>query len=376
MRRKSNIEDTIGESPGYLSSQIITYLGNKRSILHYINDAVCKVKEKLGKEKLNMLDAFSGSGIVSRLFKSHASFLISNDIEDYSVVVNKCYLSNRSEVDMKELSDIVDDLNKKVDSVDLPIGFIEELYSPKDENNITLDDRVFYTKKNARRLDNYRRLIDTLPKKFHHLLLAPLLSEASIHVNTSGSFHSFYKNRHTGIGQFGGTKSHCLSRIMGEITLKVPVLSNFECEYLVTQEDANSLCKKISNLDLAYFDPPYNYIPYGSRYFMLNLLVSYNRPEQISKVSGVPNNWNHSDYIIKSKHVSVFKDIIHSIDSKFILVSYSNEGFTPVEQMKSILGEVGHVETIEIPYTVYKASRSICDRPIRVIEYLFLVMKK
>lgn len=24
MRRKSNIEDTIGESPGYLSSQIIT----------------------------------------------------------------------------------------------------------------------------------------------------------------------------------------------------------------------------------------------------------------------------------------------------------------------------------------------------------------
>lgn len=70
MRRKSNIEDTIGESPGYLSSQIITYLGNKRSILHYINDAVCKVKEKLGKEKLNMLDAFSGSGIVSRLFKS------------------------------------------------------------------------------------------------------------------------------------------------------------------------------------------------------------------------------------------------------------------------------------------------------------------
>ena len=36
--------------------------------------------------------------------------------------------------------------------------------------------------------------------------------------------------------------------------------------------------REYADLDLAYFDPPYNQHPYGSNYFMLNLLVHYRRP--------------------------------------------------------------------------------------------------
>jgi adenine-specific DNA-methyltransferase len=103
------------------------------------------------------------------------------------------------------------------------------------------------------------------------LLLGPLLSEASVHANTAGVFKGFYKNRHTGVGQFGGSGSDALTRILGRIVLEVPVLSLFECEYEVFQEDANALVHKLRGLDLAYIDPPYNQHPYGSNYFMLNL---------------------------------------------------------------------------------------------------------
>ena len=34
----------------------------------------------------------------------------------------------------------------------------------------------------------------------------------------------------------------------------------------------NELVKEIEPVDLAYFDPPYNQHPYGSNYFMLNII--------------------------------------------------------------------------------------------------------
>ena len=37
-----------------------------------------------------------------------------------------------------------------------------------------------------------------------------------------------------------GSGGDALVRIMGEIRLDVPVLSRFECEYSVLQEDANA----------------------------------------------------------------------------------------------------------------------------------------
>jgi len=255
----------IAEDPAYLSRQLITYIGNKRALLGHIGIAVERVKRRLGKSRLRVFDAFSGSGVVSRYLKAHASLLISNDFEDYAAVIARCYLRNRSTVDFSAISEMVAEFNRKVSTEPLPPGFIEELYAPKDDANITRGDRVFYTRENARRLDNYRRLIaEYAPSEMRDMFLGPLLSEASIHANTAGVFKGFYKNRHTGIGQFGGSGSDALLRIMGQITLEAPVLSLFECEYEVLQEDANSVACKLRDLDLAYVDPPYNQHPYGS----------------------------------------------------------------------------------------------------------------
>ena len=55
-------------------------------------------------------------------------------------------------------------------------------------------------------------------------------------------------------------------------------LSRFECDYVVHQMDANHLVGDVGGFDVAYFDPPYNQHPYGSNYFMLNLLVNYEEP--------------------------------------------------------------------------------------------------
>ena len=46
--------------------------------------------------------------------------------------------------------------------------------------------------------------IENVPEDLKVYLLAPLLSEASIHANTSGVFKGFYKDSKKNIGKFGG----------------------------------------------------------------------------------------------------------------------------------------------------------------------------
>jgi adenine-specific DNA-methyltransferase len=141
-----------------------------------------------------------------------------------------------------------------------------------------------------------RQLIDGIDPLLQHFFLAPLLSEVSVHSNTSGMFKGFHKNPTTGRGQFGGGNQDALLRIKGDIQLPFPVFSNFHCNSTVYKGDSNEVIKTAPEVDLAYLDPPYNQHPYGSNYFMLNLIVNNKRPESISRISGIAEGWNRSSY--------------------------------------------------------------------------------
>ena len=376
-RQKALWDDhPVSEDANYLSSQLLTYIGNKRALLNNIAQAVERVKCRLGKERIQVFDVFAGSGVVSRFLKAHASVLVSNDFEDYAAVVGRCYLRNRSTVDFRRLGQIVDDLNARVDCETSSMGFIEELYAPQDENHITAEDRVFYTRDNARRLDNYRRMLASVPPDLREMILGPLLSEASIHANTAGVFKGFYKDRHTGIGRFGGSNGDALLRIRGPIRLAPPILSRFECDVEVMQSDANSAARQVSDLDLAYIDPPYNQHPYGSNYFMLNLLVHYQRPKEISKVSGIPTDWRRSGYNTKVQSLDLLRDLLHTLDSRFLLVSFNDEGFVKPDTMMAFLKQLGSVQVLETQYNTFRGSRNLRNRDIHVTEHLFLVERK
>lgn len=65
--------------------------------------------------------------------------------------------------------------------------------------------------------------------------------------------------------------------------------------------NTNDLVKVMDEVDVVYLDPPYNQHPYGSNYFLLNLLVNYERPNDFSKVSGIPPDWNRSYYNKRAK---------------------------------------------------------------------------
>ena len=364
------------ENPEFLTTQIITYLGNKRRLLEHIEKEILLIAEKLNCQKLVCADLFSGSGIVARMLKKYSSNLIVNDLEHYSAAINGCYLINKKDFPAQKYSA----LNGKIEglwSIEKIPGIISQNYAPQHDKDIQKGERVFYTRQNALLIDTYRKLIDDVVKEepLKKFFLAPLITEASIHVNTSGVFKGFYKDKNTGIGCFGASGKNALSRIFGKIELKTPVFSNFESGLEIFQKDAVALSKELKNLDITYLDPPYNQHPYGSNYFMLNLILKNKLDANISKVSGIVQNWNRSVFNKPYAALSSMEEIISGISSKYVIISYNSEGFISFDQMSGMLKKYGNLKTVEIKYNTFRGSRNLKNRDIHVREYLFVLEK-
>lgn len=369
-------EKSHGENPEFLSSQLITYIGNKRSLLGFIGTGLEKIQKRLNKKRLSLFDVFSGSGIVARYFKGFAEKLIVNDLEEYAEVINRCYLANKSELPLGELKELHRKLAGKLSEEALSPGFIYELYAPQDNSPIKAEDRVFYTPRNAKYIDTARQLIGEIGPPLRPFFLAPLLAEASVHANTAGVFKGFYKDRRTGMGKYGGSKGDALLRILGDIHLPFPVFSNFEGEVEIYRGDSNLIAEQVDEVDVAYLDPPYNQHPYGSNYFMLNTITRYERSKSISRVSGIPDNWNRSEYNKRGRALEVFTELIDKLKAKYLLISFNSEGFIPLPKMLEVLKTQGDVEVLETQYNTFRGSRNLRQRDIHVTEYLYLVTKR
>ncbi len=364
------------ENEKFLKEQLITYIGNKRALVPFINKSIIEIKKLLGKEKVITFDGFAGSGVISRLFKQHSTILYSNDLEKYSYAINNSFLTNESDVDKKFIDEMTTLLNSKKMEKDLN-GIIERLYAPKDTKNPQVGERCFYTKENAKIIDNIRFLIDEYIKeqKYKDIFLSILLYKASVHTNTSGVFKGFYKSKNTGVGKFGGDGENALVRILGEITMEPIILSNNDCESYVFNRDTNEVVKEIPEIEITYYDPPYNQHPYSSNYHILNTIYENVEPQKISEVAGIRQDWNKSEYNKKVVAEKVMDDLIKNTNSKFILVSYNNEGIISNDSMMKILGKYGDVELKTQEYNTFRGSRNLKERSNKVMEQLYILKK-
>ena len=357
----------------YIFQNLITYIGNKRKLLTYIEQEIISIKIILTQPTLSTFDGFMGSGVISRMFKYHSHLLIGNDLENYSYIINQCYLAQPSTSDIQKIHACIDELNTMEYTTS---GIITGNYSPKNTYDIKDGERAFYTHENAIIIDSIRYSINNYDDVYKCYLLAPLLTKASIHTNTSGVFKGFHKK--DGIGHFGGkNEDNTESRITKKIILDKPLFSTQEhkCDVTLYNTDINEILTKLPMVDVAYLDPPYNQHPYGSNYFMLNTILHNTfDSENISKVSGIPNNWNKSEYNYKkSAYTSIFH-LIKEVRAKYIILSYNNEGILSMDEIKNIISECNYNYTLKtIEYNTYRGSKNLHNRSLKVQEYLWII---
>jgi adenine-specific DNA-methyltransferase len=375
----------------YYTKHIITYMGNKRKFVGKIKEIIELVKNEIGEKNINIAEGFSGSGVLSRVFKDSVmgdysqplkNFYV-NDLAGYSNTLNQCYLTSSEDFTpdiLEELCYHLKRINYFLSIAENKEPFISKYWAPKDDNNIQEGERAYFTQKNAEIIDKSMYYIHNyVEERLKPYLLAPLLVECSIHNNTNGQFSAYYKNAEKTKGMYGGKNKIDVKRICGEITPKLPILSNKKANVIISQEDANIWVKNIPDVDLVYYDPPYNKHPYNIYYFLLDIINNWDIEQEIPDTyRGQPKNWTKSSFCSYTKAIKVFEKLIMDTKSKFILISYNSKGIISIEEMDTILSRKGKVYKIPVDHNVYNkligiAAKKRQKKNEKINEFLWLV---
>lgn len=358
----------------YIHQPMLTYLGNKRKLLDFIEEQVTEVKKKLKKDKLVMMDGFSGSGVVARMLSTHSSELHTNDLEMYADTCANCYVKQPTKPQQEKIAKHIENMNELAEKGPYVEGVMTKWYAPESTENPKAGEVCFFTRENAIRIDTIR---DYIEKKVESELtdwcLGPLLIKASTHASTMGHLSTFLKTN--GVGDFHKTESHW-NRVSKPIKLECPIWSPEPCKVTCHNQSANDLIKKLDGpFDLIYYDPPYNEHVYSHKYFLLNVIITNKKAKNWMQVTHMPSREerNQSDY---NKEASALKAMTELLEdslkiSEYVLISYNDEGIIsaakwtkmlePYEynkvqkRYKRMVDQNGHVgEVYEILYLVKK----------------------
>lgn len=371
--------ETSCDDTTYLTKQIITYMGNKRKMLSAIDEQLTVIQGELGREKLTIGDGFSGSGIVSRLFKRQSSALYTNDIAGYSKTLNECYLSTPTQDDMVLIHQYIDTANN-LNFEDVGEPWISRHWAPPLET-ISIGDRVYFTHRNGKRIDAMRDYIaEYVPSAYQPYLLAPLLVMTSIHNNTSGQFAAFYKDGKDK-GAYGGKNHIDIKRITQDIVIPYPVFSEYHCDTSISQMDTNEWVKTLPELDVVYYDPPYNKHPYNIYYFLLDIVNNWDKTQEIPDTNrGQPKNWDKSRFNSYVHAKNAVKDLIENTRAKYLILSYSSSGIIPIIELEELLTDCGELTKVDIEHKTYNRLRGMSNykrtKERSVTKELLYILKK
>ena len=375
----------------YLKEQLITYIGNKRRLLPLIQQAL----HEDFKENNLFIDLFAGSGVVSRLGRLMGYRVIANDWEEYSRILGESHLKlNQQDIPVLfGSSDSLRDLLYQINN--LPVvseedSYMARFYAPSEMDIHKADyrrERLFYTRENALKIDSIRNYIEMhFPPdstgsnlSIRNLLIGLLLCESSMHTNTSGVFKAFHKG-------FGGHGRDALSRILGLIQLPYPVLPVDSAAADIYCRNANDLVRdqSLPRADVTYLDPPYNQHQYGSNYHILNTIALWDKIEApmalneegiLIEKAAIRKDWikTRSPYCSRKTAYHAFSELMENIQSRRILISYSNDGLIPFEQMLDICERKGNISIISNEYTKFRGGRQSNSRVHTNIEFILAI---
>lgn len=315
----------------------MNYIGSKLKLSSWIEDEITKtVNENL--EDLVFCDLFAGTGIVGRTFKNKVKSVISNDIEEYSYILNRNYIQNSEIIENKKF--YLEKLNN------LPLiedGFIYKNYCLGSGS-----ERQYFSDHNGKKIDTIRNKIEEwrqnreINENLYFYLLASLLESADKVANTASVYGAFLKS--------------LKKSAVKEFVLESAEFSLSNNNHIVYNEDANSLIKKISG-DILYLDPPYNQRQYGANYHLLTTITKYDN--FIPKGKTGMRDYNKSLYCSRKEVCIAFEDLIKNANFKYVFLSYNNEGLMTLEDIKNIMSKYGkYTPDVQQSYQRFKADKS------------------
>lgn len=333
------------------------YLGNKSALIH---DIYGLLNEKgLAYSHLTLFDAFCGTGSVAASLKSVYNLIINDNLlwctlyvrgrlNAHSITFNKLGFDPFEYFDNKE--EIIE-------------GFFYNTYSPGGSK------RMYFTPYNAGKIDLIRQTIQLwydggkIDENEYCYLFYCLVEAVSKVSNTTGVYGAFLK--------------HWDSRAKKKIQLaQVQDNGDYVQNIQVINSKVEEIIDKVE-CDILYIDPPYTQNQYGTQYHLLETLAKYDNP-QVSKITGSRSTSPmRSDWSKDIESHILFEKTIATTKAKYIVFSYSKDGFLQKDYIESILKRYGYPETYTCKKIGYKKYRNFKNRSSDGhFEYLFFIQKK
>lgn len=335
--------------------QMVKYIGSKRVLLPRIVELVGSLD---GVQ--TVLDVFSGTSRVGHALKREGYRVIANDCLSFAHTLAMCYVQADRERVLADAARIIDELNA------LPgrAGYVTEVFCEKAR---------FFQPHNGRRIDAMRERIEQmgLPPELRAVVLTSLLEAADRVDSTTGVQMAYVKK--------------WAPRSYNPIALRVPdVLPRAKAgPGRALMMDAIEAAAQV-RADLAYLDPPYNQHSYLGNYHVWETIVRWDKPAYYGVAcKRLDCRQRRSAFNSRLRAEEALQRLIETIDARWMLLSFNDEGYIARQRMEQMLAARGPVRTLECAYRRYVGARIGIHNPqgrrvgtvgrLENTEFLFLV---
>jgi len=330
---------------------MIKYIGSKRVLVPRIVATIQALPDVH-----TVLDLFSGTTRVSHALKRSGFCVTANDHNTYAYILARCYVqADRTRV-LADAERLIPELSAQPPSP----GYFTETFCVRSR---------FFHPKNGARIDAIRERIAqlSLDPDLEAVLLTSLMEAADRVDSTTGLQMAYLKE--------------WAPRAHNDLELRMPNVLDGPGTAL--QSDAVDAARAVA-ADLAYVDPPYNQHSYMGNYHIWETLVRWDKPEAYGiACKRIQCREYRSDFNSKVRIHSALRDVIASLQAKYLLVSFNNEGHVTREEMEGLLQSRGHVRVIEVDFKRYVGAQIGIYNPngekvgkvshLRNKEFLYLV---
>lgn len=328
---------------------MIKYLGSKRKLLPQLLSHVATLPDIR-----SIADLFSGTARVGHAFKEAGYLVHSNDHNRYAHTLATCYVQS----DALRWRQRAETLLHELAQVPPRPGYFTQTFCEQSR---------FFQPKNGERIDAIRDRIAELElePELEAIALVSLMEAADRVDSTAGVQMAYLKQ--------------WAPRANNELELRMPkILPGPGHAHRNEALD----CARQLDCDLVYLDPPYNSHSYLSNYHIWETLVSWDKPEAYGIACKRSDcRTRKSDFNSKRRIHSALRTLILTIDARYIVLSFNNEGHVAREELQSLLELRGEVSVLEIPYQRYVGAKIGIHSPAgkkvgqvshtRNLEYLF-----
>lgn len=360
----------------------IKYTGSKLKLLKPIFELANEIKFK------TVLDGFSGTTRVSRMFAAAGCDVFTNDLAPWSAEIARAYLCSDYK-NVNHYGDLISHLNSLP-----PIeGWFTKNYGNYDKAPSPVREdgkKAVWQYHNTTKLDAIRQEIDSLN-----------LSQVDKSIALTSLIHALDKVDST-LGHHAAYLRNWSPRSFNSMKLEVPCLIPLTGKHEITSLDIFERLDGLDQeIDLMYFDPPYgsnnekmppSRVRYSSYYHLWKTITLNDKPDIFGAANRREDSRDKLSYSPFEDYrrsesgrfvaIEAIEKMVKKANCKYLMLSYSSGGRATFDELKELLNSAGKLlKVVEIEYkrNVMAKMRStnkwVDLEPRPNIEYLFLLRK-